>query len=105
MLPTERLRLVLHSIMLIRWLCQRRFGGKPNQSAASSYSASDDGVLSVISVSVPNSQTASCWVVISNSGKLAFVSNTDSGTISSYRINAENGSLALLDAIAANTGI
>src|SRR5437762_5859439 len=40
------------------------FGGAPNQSAASSYSAGDDGVLSVVSGSVANSQTASCWVVI-----------------------------------------
>ncbi len=52
------------------------FGGTPSASAASSYSAGDDGVLSVISGSVPNSQTASCWVVITNNGHLAFVSNT-----------------------------
>ncbi len=81
------------------------FGGAPNQSAASSYSASDDGTLSVISGSVPNSQTASCWVVITNNGKLAFVSNTASGTISSYRINAEDGSLTLLNPVAASTGM
>ena len=81
------------------------FGGAPNQSAASSYSASDHGVLSVISGSVANSQTASCWVVITNNGKFAFASNTGSGTISSYRINAENGSLTLLDSVAASTGM
>jgi 6-phosphogluconolactonase (cycloisomerase 2 family) len=81
------------------------FGGAPNQSAASSYSAADDGTLSVISGSMANSQTASCWVVITNNGKLAFVSNTASGTISSYRINAENGSLTLLNSVAANTGM
>jgi 6-phosphogluconolactonase len=81
------------------------FGGAPNQSAASSYSAADDGTLSVISGSVANSQTASCWVVIPTNGKLAFVSNTASGTISSYRINAEDGSLTLLDPVAANTGM
>jgi 6-phosphogluconolactonase len=80
------------------------FGGALNQSAASSYSASDDGILSVISGSVPNSQTASCWVVITNNGKLAFVSNTASGTISSYFINPGNGSLALLNPAAASTG-
>jgi 6-phosphogluconolactonase len=81
------------------------FGGALNQSAASSYSASDAGVLSVISGSVPNSQTASCWVVITNNGKLAFVSNTASGTISSYFINPMNGSLILLNPVAANTGM
>lgn len=81
------------------------FGGAPNQSAASSYEATDDGTLDVISGSVANSQTASCWVVITKNGKFAFVSNTGSGTISSYRLNAENGSLSLLNAAAANIGM
>jgi 6-phosphogluconolactonase len=44
-------------------------------------------------------------VVIPNNGKLAFVSNTGSGTVSSCFINPGNGSLALLDATAANTGM
>jgi 6-phosphogluconolactonase len=59
----------------------------------------------VISGSVPNSQTASCWVVITNNGKLAFVSNTGSGTISSYHVNAEDGTLTLLNATAADLGM
>jgi 6-phosphogluconolactonase (cycloisomerase 2 family) len=81
------------------------FGGGANQSAASSYDAAEDGTLSVISGSVANSQTASCWVVIPNNGKSAFVSNTGSGTISSYRINPGDGSLTLLNATAADTGM
>jgi 6-phosphogluconolactonase len=81
------------------------FGGAPNQSAVSSYSASNDGTLSVISGSVANSQTAACWIAITKSGKFAFVSNTGSGTISSYRVNAEDGSLTLLNATAADTGL
>lgn len=80
------------------------FGGTPNASAVSSYDAPDSGVLSVISGSVANSQTASCWVVIPNNGKFAFVSNTGSGTISSYRI-AEDGTLTLLNSVAADTGM
>ena len=79
------------------------FGGAPNQSAASSYSAADDGTLAVISGSVANSQTASCWVVIPNNGHIAFVSNTASGTISSYQIG-DDGSLTLLNAVAADLG-
>src|SRR5205814_6888667 len=59
------------------------FGGAPNQSAVSSYSAPESGILSVISRSIPNFQTASCCVVTTNNGKSAFVSNTGSGTISS----------------------
>jgi 6-phosphogluconolactonase len=80
------------------------FGGTPNASAVSSYSAGDDGVLSVISGSVPDSQTAACWVVIVNNGHLAFVSNTGSGTISSYQVGAGDGALTLINAVAADGG-
>ncbi len=79
------------------------FGGTPGAAAASSYTASPGGALSVVSGSVPNGQTASCWVVITNSGRYAYVSNTGSGTISSYRLG-DNGALTLLDAVAASTG-
>jgi 6-phosphogluconolactonase len=81
------------------------FGGAPNQSAASSYEVAEDGTITVISGSVPNSQTASCWLVIPNNGKTAFVSNTGSGTISSYSITARDGSLTLLNPAAADIGM
>jgi 6-phosphogluconolactonase len=80
------------------------FGGTPNGSAASSYSAGDDGVLSVISDSVANSQTASCWVVITNNGHSAFVSNTGSGTISSYDLTSNDGTLTLVNSVAGDVG-
>src|SRR5215471_8751469 len=80
------------------------FGGAPNQSAASSYSAGDDGILSVVSASVANSQTASCWVVITNDGHSAFVSNTGSGTISSYGLTSNDGTLTLISSVAGNVG-
>jgi 6-phosphogluconolactonase (cycloisomerase 2 family) len=79
------------------------FGGAPNQSAASSYSSNSAGALSVISGSVANSQTASCWVVTPNNGRLAIVSNTGSGTISSYNVD-DNGGLTLANAVAADLG-
>ena len=79
------------------------FGGAPNQSAASSYNAPESGMLSVISGSVANSQTASCWVVTTNNGKSAFVSNTGSGTISCYGIG-DDGTLTLINGTAADTG-
>jgi 6-phosphogluconolactonase (cycloisomerase 2 family) len=78
------------------------FGGMPDLSAVSSYSASA-GVLNVESGSVPNGQTAACWVVTTNSGHTAFVSNTGNGTISSYAI-ADDGTLALIEGAAANSG-
>jgi 6-phosphogluconolactonase len=79
------------------------FGGMPGQSKVSSYDSAAGGLLDVISGSVPNGQTASCWVVISNNGKYAYVSNTGSGTISSYYIN-DNGTLELAEAVAGSTG-
>ena len=81
------------------------FGGAPNQSAASSYSAGADGLLSVVSGSVANSQTASCWVVITNNGHTAFVSNTGSGTISGYDLTSNDGTLSLVNAVAGDTGV
>jgi 6-phosphogluconolactonase len=80
------------------------FGGALNASAASSYSAGDDGVLSVISGSVANSQTAACWVVITNNGHTAFVSNTGSGTISSYDLTSNDGTLTLINSVAGDAG-
>src|SRR5437762_4159600 len=76
----------------------------PHGSAASSYSAAEDGSLSVISGSVPNSQTASCWVVTTNNGRFAFISNTASGTISSYGIGSGDGTLTLISGAAADAG-
>jgi 6-phosphogluconolactonase len=79
------------------------FGGAPNQSAVSSYDAPDSGILSVVSGSIPNLQTASCWVVIPNNGKSVFVSNTGSGTISSYAIG-NDATLTLINGTAADLG-
>lgn len=77
------------------------FGGAPNAGAASSYGLAANGTPSVISGSVGNGQTATCWVV--TTGPYAYMTNTMSGTISSYRIG-QNGSLALRRAVAGTTG-
>jgi 6-phosphogluconolactonase len=79
------------------------FGGMPGLSKASSYNAPASGMLSILSGSVPNSQTASCWVVIVSNGRFAFISNTGNGTISSYSVS-DDGSLTLSNAVAASTG-
>lgn len=73
----------------------------PGNGAVSSYHINSDGTLRVISQSVPNNQTATCWIV--HVGGYAYVSNTASNTISSYRV-ANNGSLTLLEEIAFNRG-
>lgn len=80
-------------------------GGSPNASSLSSYELTEDGSLQVISPSVPTTQSATCWVVISQDGRSAFTTNTGSGTVSAYEIDP-TGALTLRDggAIAGNTG-
>lgn len=79
------------------------FGGAPNASAISSYNAAFSGVLSVVSDSVLDFQTAACWIVITDSGRYVYTTNTASGSVSSYEL-ASSGALTLLNSVAANTG-
>jgi 6-phosphogluconolactonase (cycloisomerase 2 family) len=72
------------------------FGGAPNGSALSSYAGNDDGTWSVITGSVPTTETSACWVVVTNSGRFAYATNAASGTISGFAIH--QGGLTLLDA-------
>lgn len=80
------------------------FGGAPGASTASSYRLDGSGVLSLISGPVATSQSAACWIAISEDGKHAYTTNTGSGTISSLAIGA-GGSLTLVDAVAGVTGM
>jgi 6-phosphogluconolactonase len=78
------------------------FGGAPGASAVSSYNVDQD-VFEAISPSVGTTQTAACWVVVSDNGRYAYVTNAGSGSISSYRIE-KDGSISLLEAQAGLTG-
>ncbi len=69
----------------------------PNNGALSSYRINSDGSLTVISSSVGNNQTATCWIVYS--APFAYVSNTATNNISSYEVAAD-GSLTLLEEVA-----
>lgn len=71
--------------------------------SASSYHFNPADMLEVISGAVADTQQASCWISLDRTAAYAYVSNTGSGTISSYQI-ARNGDLTLSQAIAANTG-
>jgi 6-phosphogluconolactonase (cycloisomerase 2 family) len=73
------------------------FGGAPDASAASSYIVGADGTLQTVSASVPTTETAACWLVITNDGRYGYTTNAGSGTISGYRIGFD-GTLTLLDA-------
>jgi 6-phosphogluconolactonase len=79
------------------------FGGAPNASALSSYDVSPDGGIAPISPVVHTGQTAACWVVVTENGRFAYTTNTGSGNISSYAVDRD-GSIALLESVAADTG-
>ena len=79
------------------------FGGAPGASAVSSYDFERGGAPVVRSGSVPNTETAACWVVITANGRYAYTTNTGSGTVSGYALSAR-GRLRLLDADGA-TGV
>jgi 6-phosphogluconolactonase (cycloisomerase 2 family) len=68
--------------------------GPPTNGSVSTYTVNADGTLNVISTSVRNFQTATCWIV--GIDEYYFVSNTASDTISSYTL-ASDGSLTLLE--------
>ncbi|HEY1883940.1 MAG TPA: beta-propeller fold lactonase family protein [Candidatus Cybelea sp.] len=81
------------------------FGGASGMGAASSYAVTPPNTLAPISALVPDDNTAPCWVVITHDGKLAFISNTGSDTISTYSIDAAGAlTLASPKGVSAQTG-
>lgn len=76
----------------------------PGAGAVSSYAIAPDSSLQMISASVGNFQTATCW--IASTVKYGYVTNNASNTITGYRIGID-GSLSLLDAdgVTADTGM
>jgi 6-phosphogluconolactonase len=60
----------------------------------------------VITPSAPTHQAAPCWIVITNSGKFTYTTNTGNGTVTGFRINRVSGQLTPLDAdgVTADTG-
>ncbi len=86
-------------------LVSEAFGGKANAAALSSYNLDEPGSLSVISGSVPDNQTAACWVVVAGHGQYAYVTNTGSGTVTGYHVD-RSGALTRLPAngVSAITG-
>ena len=73
------------------------FGGAAGQSALTSYSLNNNGNLNLITGPVATTQTAACWVVVTNDNRFCYTTNTASGNISGYKI-MHNGGLSLLDA-------
>lgn len=70
-------------------------GAATGASTVSSYAISNPGELQVISPSVPNYQTASCWLAISSDNRYFYVANTDSDNLSEYQLS-KSGALTLV---------
>ncbi len=86
-------------------LVSEAFGGAANASAVSSYGFEEWAPAKpmVISASVGTTQSAACWVVVTPNGRHAYVTNTGSGTLSSYQVQ-RSGKLVLAQGIAATSG-
>ncbi len=78
-------------------------GGAAGASALSSYQLDGAGGNKLITRSVPDHQSAACWVVVTRDGRYAYSSNTGSDNLSSYKVT-EYGKISLLSGIAAGTG-
>jgi 6-phosphogluconolactonase len=71
-------------------------GGAPDAGAVSSYDLKRDGTLGVIDASVPNLETAPCWLVVTRGGRFVFTTNTPDNSLSAYAVDF-GGHLTLLD--------
>ena len=71
-------------------------GGAADSGAVSSYRLADDGTLETIAGSVPNFETAPCWLVVTNGGRYVFTTNTPDDSLSAYTI-ANDGQISLVD--------
>ena len=81
------------------------FGGAADASAVSSYSVNGSGTIGLISGPVFTTETAACWIVVTNNRSYTYTSNTGSGTITGYSMNP-SGVLTILnaDGVTANIG-
>jgi 6-phosphogluconolactonase (cycloisomerase 2 family) len=79
-----------------RLFASEAFGGRPGESAVSSYALAPGGGVAPISPVVGTGQTAACWVVVTKDGRFAYTTNTGSDSITGYRI-AKDGAIARLD--------
>jgi 6-phosphogluconolactonase (cycloisomerase 2 family) len=77
-------------------LVSEAFGAQAGLSAVSSYALDPrTDALSVVSASVPDRQTAACWIAITRDGRFAYTTNARSSSISAYAIDS-TGAISLV---------
>jgi 6-phosphogluconolactonase len=81
-----------HGVLIV----SEAFGGAVDASAVSSYTVGSGGTLGVVSASVPTTETAACWVAVTNNGKFAYAANTGSASVTGFEVR--QATLSILDA-------
>ena len=81
-----------HGVLLV----SEAAGGAVDASAVSSYTLGAGGQISVVSASAPTTETAACWVAVTNNGKFAYAANTGSGSVTGFAVRS--GALTILNA-------
>ena len=89
-----------HGVLIV----SEAFGGGVDASAVSSYTLGTNGTLAVVSASVPTTETAACWVAVTNNGKFAYAANTGSASVTGYRVDKASVSILNADGKTGNTG-
>jgi len=89
-----------HGVLIV----SEAFGGGVDASAVSSYRLSTNGTLAVVSASVPTTETAACWVAVTNNGKFAYAANTGSASVTGYRVDQASLTILNPDGKTGNTG-
>jgi 6-phosphogluconolactonase (cycloisomerase 2 family) len=79
-----------------RMVVSEAFGGAVDASTSSLYEVGRDGILRVLDGAVPTTETAACWIIISQDGRFAYATNGGSGSVSGFQIGSQ-GDLTLLD--------
>jgi 6-phosphogluconolactonase (cycloisomerase 2 family) len=82
-----------------RLLTTENNGQAEGQGAASSFEIERDATLTAVSGNVRNTQTDTCWIVVTENQKYAYVTNAMSNNISSYRVRPD-GTMTLLAPVA-----
>jgi 6-phosphogluconolactonase len=77
-------------------------GGAPGASTLSSYHIDNDGTITLVDGPVGANQSAACWLVITNNGKYAYVTNTADNNLSTFNID-NDGNINVHTAISATT--
>lgn len=88
-----------------RLIVSEAFGGEPDASAVSSYALGTDRLAVLIDGPVATTETAACWIVVTDNGQYAYTTNTGSDSITGYGVGSD-GSLTILneDGVTAVTG-